>query len=324
MTTKEKLLGLFEENKGKYLSGETIAGMLSVSRTAVWKAVKSLQTEGYQIDGVRNRGYRLAEDTDILSLAGIGKYLKPICGNLRIHMTRKTGSTNEEVRIKASEGEPEGYVLIAECQTNGKGRVGRAFFSPAETGIYMSLLLRPGRYSLPQASGLTTMAAAACCEAIENVSDENAAIKWVNDIYVRGKKVSGILTEASLGLEEGCLDYAVLGIGINVYPPAKGFPPELKGTAGFVFETAAQNGKNRLAAGFLNAFMTYYQSEDPASYVESYRAKSFVLGKEIRVIQGKSERKAVALDIDKDCRLIVKYEDGTLQRLSSGEIQVKC
>lgn len=323
MTTKEKLLRLFEENKGMYLSGENIAGILSVSRTAVWKAVKSLQAEGYRIDAVQNRGYRLSESIDILSIEGIQNYLKPVCSNLRIDVKRKAASTNEEVRIKASDGEPEGYVLIAGYQTKGKGRTGRGFFSPAETGIYMSLLLRPRKYSISQASGLTTMAAAACCEAIEKTTHEEAQIKWVNDIFLDGRKVSGILTEASLGLEDGCMDYVVVGIGINVYPPSEGFPREIKDTAGAVFKKPVQDGKNRLAAEFLNYFMTYYTDENPWSYVEKYREKNLVPGKKIEVFQGGSMKEAVALDVDEECRLIVRYEDGKEQRLSSGEIRVK-
>lgn len=322
MTTKEKLLRLFEENRGKFLSGENIAGVLSVSRTAVWKAVKSLQEEGYRINAVQNRGYCMSENADILSREGIQKYLKPVCKNLQIYVTRKTGSTNEEVRIKASSGEAEGYVMLAGCQTKGRGRIGRKFFSPAETGIYMSLLLRPQKFSVQQAVGLTTMAAAAGCEAIEKISGKEARIKWVNDIFVNGKKVSGILTEASLGLEEGCMDYVVLGIGINVYPPEEGFPKEIKDTAGAVFEKPLQDRKNRLAAEFLNIFMTYYTSEDLSFYVGKYREKNFVPGKEIEVFQGGNVKRAVALDVDEECRLIVRYEDGKQQRLSSGEIRV--
>lgn len=187
----------------------------------------------------------------------------------------------------------------------------------------MSLILRPPHYSSQQAVKLTTMAAVAVCEAMEAVSGEKAQIKWVNDIYVRGKKVCGILTEASFGLEDGFLEYAVLGIGINVFPPEDGFPDEIKDIAGAVFREAQNDGKNQLAAEFLNRFMTYYSVPQKSDYVGNYRSRSMVIGKEIQVICSNGTKKATALDVDKDCRLIVEYEDGATESLYSGEISIK-
>ncbi len=323
METKEQLLALFERNKGAYFSGEDIAEALSISRTAVWKAVKSLRSEGYKIDAVRNKGYSLSVETDILSVQGIRKYLKPHCMDMELNVIPTLNSTNTMVREQAAAGAAEGYTVIANKQTNGRGRSGRSFYSPSDTGVYMSLLLRPQGYSAQQAVRLTTMAAVAACEAIEAVSGETAQIKWVNDIYVAGKKVCGILTEASLGLENGALEYAVLGIGINVSPPKGGFPKELEHIAGAVFHEAQSDGKNHLAAEFLNRFMTYYTMPQYADYVEQYRNRSLVLGKEIHVLFPDCEKKAVAHDVDEACRLIVEFEDGTTASLSSGEISVK-
>lgn len=322
MTTKQKLLTLFEQNKGIYLSGADIALSLSLSRTAIWKAVKTLQKEGYPIHAVPNKGYCLAEETDILSSQGIEKYLKPVCSHIKIQTVPATVSTNTLVREKAALGASEGLVIAANTQTQGRGRIGRSFFSPADTGIYMSLLLRPAQYSSRQAVKLTTMAAAAACDAIENISKKKAQIKWVNDIYMDNKKVSGILTEASFGLEDGLLEYAVLGIGINVYPPKEGFPKEIARTAGSVFSASLSDGKNLLAAEFLNSFMTYYSMPEQKDYIKTYRDHSLVIGKEIQVHLPGENRKALALDIDDQCRLLIKYEDGEIQRLSSGEISV--
>lgn len=323
MGTKEQLLALFENNKGIYFSGEDIAAKLSISRTAVWKSVKSLRSEGYNIDAVRNKGYCLSVETDILSVQGIQKYLKPICLGMELNILPTLNSTNTVVREKAVAGAPEGYTVIANNQTNGRGRRGRTFYSPSDTGIYMSLLLRPRYYSSQQAVKLTTMAAVAACEAIEAVSGEKAQIKWVNDIYAAGKKVSGILTEASFGLEDGLLEYAVLGIGFNVSPPKGGFPKELENIAGAVFREAQSDGKNRLAAEFLNQFMMYYTMPNQTDYVENYRSRSIVIGKEITVISSDYQKKAVALDVDQDCRLIVEYENGKIEMLATGEISVK-
>lgn len=323
MGTKEQLLALFESNKGVYFSGEDIAEKLSVSRAAVWKAVKSLRSEGYHIDAVQNKGYSLSVESDILSEQGIRKYLRPVCSDIYLDVLAELDSTNARVRDQAAAGAPEGYTVVANSQTAGRGRRGRSFYSPADTGIYLSLLLRPHDYSTRQAAGLTTMAAVAACEAIERVSGERAGIKWVNDIYVAGKKVSGILTEASIGLENGLLEYAVLGIGINVSPPKDGFPHELENVAGTVFQEAQSDGKNHLAAEFLNCFMTYYAERPKEDYVKNYRSRSLVLGREIEVDFADGSKKATALDVDEECHLIVRYEDGRTESLSSGEISVK-
>ena len=323
MGTKERLLEFFERNRGRYFSGEELAGQLSVSRTAVWKGVNSLRKEGYQIDAVQNKGYCLSAHTDILSAQGIRGYLSPECRDLKLEVLQTVDSTNGWGRVKAEAGEPEGYVVVAASQEKGKGRVGRSFFSPADTGVYMSILLRPEGLSPGEASKITTMAAVAVCQAIEALSGRQAQIKWVNDIYMDGKKVSGILTEASVGLEDGLLDYGILGIGMNVYIPADGFPDELSGKAGAIFESPQDDGKNRLAAEVLNRFMKACRTKESSAYVEEYRKRCLVLGREILVLGKGEARKARALDVDEDCRLVVQYGDGRMERLSSGEIQIR-
>lgn len=323
MRTKEKLLALFEENKGTYFSGEEIAERLSVSRTAVWKAVNSLRSEGYEIDAVQNKGYCLSVSTDILSAQGIRKYLKPACASMELEVLPVAESTNVLLKERAGAGAEDGYVLLANSQTAGRGRLGRSFYSPGDTGVYMSLLLRPKGYSPDQAVRLTTMAAVAACEAIEEVSGKEAQIKWVNDVYMENKKVSGILTEAAFSLEDSGLDYIVVGIGINAYPPKEGFPPELEQIAGTVFQERRSDGKNRLAAAFLNHFMDCYAAGEKMDYAKEYRARSLVIGKEIRVISPAGQREARALDVDGECRLVVQYGDGSRETLSSGEISIR-
>lgn len=172
-------------------------------------------------------------------------------------------------------------------------------------------------------SGLPLWPPVAVCEAIEAVSGRPAQIKWVNDVYMEGKKVSGILTEASLSLESGSLDYAVLGIGLNAYPPVGGFPKEIEQIAGTVFPQRQNDGKNHLAAEILNRFMGAYTAENHAEDAKKYRERSLVIGKEIEIISPTGPQKALALDVDEECRLIVRYTDGRIERLSSGEISVK-
>lgn len=322
MTTKEKILELFEMNRGVYFSGEDIAGRLCVSRTAVWKAVKALQNDGYAIDAVTNKGYCLSEKTDILSTQGIRKYLRPDIPGSDITVLPVVSSTNALVREKAAAGAAEGCMILANEQTSGRGRLGRDFFSPRDTGIYMSLLLRPDHYSADQAVRITTMAAVAMCEAIETVSDEKAEIKWVNDIYVRGKKVCGILTEGSFNLENGLLEYAVLGLGINLYRPADGFPEEINDIASYILQTRQNDAKNRIVSEFLNRFYLYYRETDRMNYVSQYQKRSFVVGKEVALLSADKTRNALVLGIDDQCRLLVRYADGTEDCYSSGEISI--
>jgi len=323
MTTKEKLLELLEENRGEYFSGEDMAKRLSVSRAAVWKAIKSLQSEGYAIDAVTNRGYRMSADTDILSVQGIRKYLRPELAGMDISIVPTATSTNTLVREKANAGAPEWSTVIALEQNAGRGRMGRGFFSPADTGIYMSLLLRPTGCTAEQAVGITTMAAVAVCEAVEAVSGEKAQIKWVNDVFVRGKKICGILTEGAFGLESSMLEYAVLGIGINVYQPEGGFPEDIKDIAGAVFELRQNDLKNRITAELLNRLFSYYISQDRSAYVEEYRRRCFVIGKQVKLLSATGARDAEVLGVDDSCRLLVRYEDGSEGIYSSGEISVR-
>ena len=219
MSTKDELLKVFEENKGEYLSGEEIADRLEISRTAVWKAVNSLREDGYPIDAVKTKGYCLSQASDIVSAQGVGKYLTQ---DLDVVVYDEVDSTNTLLKKMASEGAREGTVVIANSQTGGKGRLGRKFFSPLNTGVYISVLLRPEDIEPQKALKITTMAAVAAAETIDEVSGKTALIKWVNDVFVDGLKCVGILTEASISMESGNLEYAVLGIGFNVYLPEGG------------------------------------------------------------------------------------------------------
>ena len=315
MSTKEKLLTLLEARKGEYLSGEEIASALSLSRASVWKAVSALRKAGYAIEAATNRGYCLNPDTDMLSVPGIRGYLEG--EDLDITLLPEARSTNDLLRQQAEEGAPEGTVLFALGQSAGKGRSGREFFSPPDTGLYFSVLLRPEMGS----QSITTMAAAAMCQSLEALGADRPGIKWVNDLFVRGKKVCGILTEGAFSMEEGRLRYAVLGVGLNLYAPAGGFPDNLADIAGPAFDRKIPDLKNRLAAEFLNRFFRYYRGEGDWGTV--YRDRSLALGREVEVLSGDSSRKALVLGIDDSCRLLVRYENGETACLSYGEIRIR-
>ena len=323
MGTKDTVLALFEKNKGFFISGERIAEELNLSRTAVWKAVKKLQSEGYEIKAVTNRGYCLKKESDVLSVRGIKSNLDDNCKSLRPEVFVRVDSTNSICIEKAKAGEREGYVAVSGSQSAGRGRRGKAFFSPAESGIYMSILLRPTGLTENQVLHFTTMAAAAVSEAIETVSDKKAEIKWVNDIFINGKKVCGILSEASYSITNGSLEYVIVGIGINAYEPAGGFPSSIADIAGSVFDEPASGNKNRLAAEVLNRFMTYYRHLPDTPYSDEYIRRSMVIGKDVMVHSGKDVVKAHVLGIDEEFGLKVSYEDGSIDILRSGEISIR-
>lgn len=320
MQLKEEILQILEENKGYYVSGEQIAEKLYVSRNAVWKTIEALKKIGYSIDSVRKRGYCLSEDCNIFSAQAI---LAALPASLRqfIHIEIKpsTGSTNADLKKTAENGASEGTVLIALEQTEGKGRMGRSFYSPADTGLYMSILLRP-LFPAEKSLYITTCAATAVSEAIDCTAGVNSEIKWVNDVYLSGKKVSGILTDASLDFESGGLHYAVCGIGVNISTEL--FPDKLGDIAGCI-----SNGKNdlraKLASEIITRFFGYYSTLEQLKFLPEYRKRSLLIGKRIEFIINNNDFSGVAEDIDEKARLVVRLDNGELIALSSGEVQLK-
>lgn len=322
MSVKDEVLKELENNKGDYISGGQLAENLGVSRNSVWKAIKALEKSGYEINAIPNKGYCLAEKNDILSSYSIKQHLKN--PHLDISVFSSVTSTNTILKEMAEQGAKEGTVIIAEEQTAGRGRTGKQFYSPKGTGIYISILLRPD-IPAEESLFLTTSAAVATARAIEDVSDKRALIKWVNDIYLEDKKTCGILTEGAFNVETGKLDYAIVGIGINVCIPDGGFPDNIKDIATAIFDkqTDSINKRSILIANLLDYFMEYYKDFKSKSYVKEYIERSMIIGKTITVIEGSKTSIAKAIDIDKNCRLKVQFEDGTTKWLSSGEVSTK-
>lgn len=319
MAVKDEIIRILEQNRGRYLSGEELAGTLHVSRAAIWKAIRKLQEDGFDIQGVNNKGYMLAENTDVLSVQGVAKYLDTGCP-VRIEVYRTIDSTNLALRERTEE--QEGLVIAAMEQTNGMGRLGRTFVSPADTGIYFSILLKP-RIANDEVTLLTTIAAVAVCEAIEKYTDKKPQIKWVNDIFIEEHKVCGILTQAAFQMENLDPEYVIVGIGINLYQPKGGFGQELKDIAGAVLSESSGDIKNKILAETLNRYFYYYHHFDKKEFIQEYKKRSFVLGKNIRVVTKDGERLAKAMDIDNMCHLLVQYEDGSFENLSTGEISIR-
>ncbi len=319
MTIKQQVLKVLLENKGKSVSGEELGKQLYCSRNAVWKAIKSLRDEGYKIVASTNKGYSLIEETAALTVETIKKYINCDC---EITLIDKIDSTNNFIKQKADEGEKEGFVAVAKRQTGGKGRLGRSFFSP-ESGTYLSILLRPD-FSAEKSLFITTAAAVAVCRTIEKVSNKQAGIKWVNDVFIGNKKVCGILTEASVDFETGGLFYAVVGIGVNLYHPKDNFPKDIQQIAGTVFDENIDNDlKSKFIAEIINSFFEIYNNFENSDFMKEYKQKSIIIGKKVTVIKGKDRQNAVALDIDDNARLLVEYENGEKEKLFSGEVSIK-
>ena len=322
---KKRTLQILEENRGRPVSGSYIAEKLGVTRAAVWKNIKLLRAEGYMISAVTNQGYCLSGNNDILSEEGIRPYLYTKVLGRGIKVFDSVGSTNAVAKEMAASGAPEGLVVIAEEQTGGRGRLGRHFFSPKGTGIYMSILLRP-KLKPEDASLITVCAAVAAAEAIEMLTGVPVQIKWVNDLYVGGKKVCGILTEASMEMESGGLNHMVVGIGINVSSPEGGFPQELREIAGSV--TAREDVKKlfrcALIAEVLNRLEPYSGTLLDSHVLTEYRKRSCVIGREVDVLSFNGQREwAKVLDIDEKARLIVCDKEGNIRALGAGEISIR-
>ncbi|MEG1811164.1 MAG: biotin--[acetyl-CoA-carboxylase] ligase [Clostridia bacterium] len=322
MSTKDDVLFVLENNRGRYISGEELAVAAGISRNSVWKAISALRDRGYSISAVQNRGYCLSGDDDIISTQSIARYMD--AGDFfELTVMDEVTSTNALVKQLAEQGKPEGTAVIANSQTQGRGRKGRSFFSPADSGIYMSVLLRP-HMAAADALLITTAAAVAVAQSVEEVTHRSAVIKWVNDIFCDGRKVCGILTEASVDFETGGLSYAVLGIGINIAHPRQGFPSELNGIADSLFEQEAPAGmRSRIAGKVLQRFLKIYRTLPDKTFMDEYIRRSFVIGMKVDVIAPSGTRSAQVLGIDADAALLVRYDNGEQGRLASGEISIK-
>ena len=321
MKTCEKVLEILENNKGTYVSGGRIAESLCISRNSVWKAVKALQDKGYNIGAVTNKGYILYADNYVISAQSVSKFIENDAVNVIFYDC--VDSTNTVLKKMAENSACEGTVVIAAEQTAGRGRLGRSFSSQNGTGVYFSILLRPDMK--PQDSLLiTTCAAVAVARAIEKNTGRMTKIKWVNDIYMHDRKVAGILTEGAFDLENGKLSYAVLGIGINMYFGDGEIPEEIKDIAGAVFGSKPDaDSVSRIVADVIKFFFDDYKALVGKHFLFDYVSRSYLDGKRISVIKPDDVREAVAVGVDDDFRLRVRYDDGTQEALSTGEVSTK-
>ena len=317
---KTQILNLLKSNPDSYVSGEQISEQLGVSRTAVWKHIKALKAEGYAIDSVNNKGYRLISDTDEINRSSLESVINQysFLDFGRYHSS--IDSTNSEAKRLAIDGDTQGIVVAGE-QTKGKGRLGRDWASENGTGLWMSLLLRPN-LNPEVVSAITLVAAAAMTEAIESLAEVKVGIKWPNDLVVNGKKVCGILTEMSAEINR--LHYIVIGIGVNV--AQLHFPEELSAKAtSLKLEGVSLSPKNLLER-FLETFARCYGeflNSEMSRIIEFHKSHSVTLGKDVKLVTPTNERMAYAVDINEDGSLTVQNETGHLEKIFTGEVSVR-
>ena len=308
---RERVLEALENNRGVPVSGQELAEKCGVSRAAVWKVIEALKKDGYPILSVRSSGYVLEQNSDVLSEAAVRAALKGVLPDMEIRVFREIDSTNNEAKRMLASGYSGRALLAADRQTAGRGRLGKSFYSPAGSGLYFSLIMKPASDSehLPMT---TLQAGVAAVRAVRKITGKELSLKWVNDLFLDGKKVGGILTEAVTDLESGAVSDIVLGIGINI--STESFPADIGQSVGII---GAGCIRSMLCAEIASQFFSIDPS-DPSSYMEEYRRCSLVLGRDVSY-HGETVR---ALSIDETGGLEIMYENGTRKIIRGGEIKL--
>lgn len=306
---KEDILYELESHRDMPISGQDLADRFGVSRNAVWKVINSLKEEGYIIRSARNKGYVLESISDVLSREGIQAELGQMGSELEIRILDQVDSTNNEAKRMLASGFSGNALIVAETQTTGRGRKGKTFYSPAGSGLYLSLILQTEEMT-DKVSMLTIVTACAVLRALRNKTQAPVQLKWVNDLFVGGRKVGGILSEASTDLESGRLESVVIGIGINL--SGKEFPEELKNVAGSI-ETDVP--RNALIAEIVREMLSADWA-NPEKELDFYRKNSLVLGRTVFYKGEPVQAKA----IDDTGALLIGYADGREELIRGGSI----
>lgn len=322
MTTKNKVLSFLEKNRGVYLSGAKMAESLNISRNAVWKAIKQLEKEGFEIEAVSSKGYSLSTKSNQMSEVGIQEHLPEQLKEQDIYYFEQINSTNKKAKELASHGANHGTLIVANEQTAGSGRYGRVFESPKDSGIYMSMILKPDEMFLKDPTLITAYAAVIVSNVIESMTGKKVGIKWVNDLFLDGKKVCGILTEAVTNFESGQIEWIVVGIGINLTTSSHDFSEEVRKKAGALLEEEVSISRNDLVARIFKDFMSPNEQMSVENVMKEYKEKSIILNKRVLIQQGKEELLCLIKDIDNQGQLVIQKDSGEISTFNSGEIRV--
>lgn len=358
---KTEIISLLRQ-RGTYVSGQELCSLFGVSRTAVWKAVEQLKRDGYVIEAVKNRGYLLVESSspEVFGRTELESRMHTAWAGKELHYFDSVDSTNIRAKRLGEEGAPHGSLVVADQQTAGRGRRGRAWISPAGSNIYFTILLRP-EIVPDKASMLTLVMALALAEGIaaacggtkrlqgdasdgtgqsredsrqqEVLSGDSTGqsgvtvpgIKWPNDIVLDGKKACGILTEMSLSVEQDSIQYLVIGVGINVMK--QDFPEELQDHAIALEEVYGPVGRSSLLVAVMEAFERNYDDFIRAGSLAPLRKRYQSLlvnrDRQVRVLDPKGEFDGIARGIRDTGELIVELPDGSCKEIYAGEVSVR-
>ena len=321
---RNKILQILRESRDNYISGEEMADRLGVSRTAVWKHIKEMRAQGYDIESHARKGYVLKEAPDALLTGEIAHDLQTSVIGQNIICHEEIDSTNNEAKRLAREGAAEGTVVVAECQTGGKGRLERQFFSPKGKGIWFSVILRP-KFLPQEAPKCTLMAAVAVARAMAEFGLE-PGIKWPNDLLYENKKLVGILTEMSAEMDG--INYIVIGTGINVNIDQSEFPEDIREVA---TSLCMMKGEPLPRVKFFQAVLramddlyAQVQAQGFAPVLQEWRKYSITLGQEVKVIGVRDGEVyfGKAVDIDEDGALLVDTEEGR-KKVLAGDVSIR-
>ena len=310
-------------NADDYVSGQQLCTELAVSRTAVWKVINQLKAEGYEIESVSRKGYRILARPDKITAEEVRSRLNTKWAGNQIYFYESIDSTNNEARRLAENGALEGTLILAEEQNKGKGRRGRSWMTKPGSAIAMSMVLRPD-IEPACASMLTLVAGLAIAGACRNFCGVEAKIKWPNDIVADGKKICGILTEMSSEID--CINYLVVGAGINTY--VNNFPQELSDRAVSLHELMGEKpDRAGLIAECMKLFEQYYErfleTQDMSSLLEEYNELLAGVGAAVRVLEPGGEYDGISEGINERGELLVRRDDGTVAEVYAGEVSVR-
>ena len=321
MKTKDIVLRELERNRANYISGQELAERLNISRTAIWKAINSLKESGFQIESQTKLGYKLVESDDKLSDEGIRKGLRDELKDIDIVIYDEIDSTNTEAKRRLYSSDVKDFtVIVADMQKGGRGRTGKSFTSPKGSGVYFSIILHPkDSYDFSYFDLTTVKAAVAVAEGIRESTGKQAEIKWVNDLFLKGKKICGILSELDADFESRSVKSVIVGIGINVNEPRDDSFKDLKDIAGYIGTDVI---RNEILSCVLNAFYKNNYVKSDKEIIDYYKKHSLVIGRDLSFVLNGKKYSAKGVDINDKGNLIVDTGSERLT-LSSGEVSIK-
>jgi len=320
---KDEILKQLMMSGGTPVSGQDMADRMGVSRTAVWKYIKELESDGYQIGSVRKKGYYLLDTPDVVNAAAIQRHLKTNNYGRHIQYYESCPTTQSIAHEEAQNGASDGTLIIAEEQTAGKGRMSRPWSSSARKGIWMSLIIRPSLMP-QQAPQMTLVAAVAIVRAMEEVAEVQPTIKWPNDILINGKKMTGILTELQADMDR--VKAIILGMGINANQEETDFPDELREIATSLhLVTGEKVDRSRLVAAilyYLELYTKMYEKNGFAPIKLLWESYSNTVGKRVRAVMLNETIEGTAIGISDEGLLELRLDDGSIRGIYSADIQM--